>query len=166
MLKKIVLLAFLCLPLGMMAQELKIAHVNPGEIFNAMPETAAAETELLNLQQQIRTELQRMEEEYGRKYTEFMQESDSLVQSIKVVRMQEIENLKNRIEAFYQDAEQQIGKARNDLIAPISQKIQNAIKAVGEEHGYTYVMDSGAFIHISPKAIDITPLVKTKLGLK
>ena len=166
MLKKIVLLAFLCLPLGMRAQEVKIAHVNTMEIFSAMPETATAETELANLQQSFRTDIQRMEEEYGKKYTEFMQEADSLVQSIKVRRMQEIEDLKNRIETFYQDAEQQMVKKRNDLQTPILQKIQNAIKALGEEQGYTFMMETGAFLFISPKAIDATPLLKAKLGLK
>ena len=166
MLKKIVLLTFLCLPLGMIAQEVKIAHVNSMEIFSAMPETAAAETELTNLNQSLRTELQRMEEEYGKKYTEFMQQQDSLTQSIKIRRMTEIEDIKNRIETFYQQAEQDVAKKRNDLNAPIIQKIQTAIKAVGEEHGYTYMMEMGGFLYVSPKSIDATPLVKTKLGLK
>ena len=60
MLKKIVLFAFLCFPLGMIAQEVKIAHVNSMEIFNVMPETAAAETELANLNQSLHVELQNM----------------------------------------------------------------------------------------------------------
>ncbi len=166
MLKRIVLFAFLCLPLGMIAQEVKIAHVNSMEIFNAMPETAAAETELANLNQSLRGELQRMEEEYNKKYTEFMQQQDSLTQSIKIRRMQEVEDIKNRIETFYQQAEQDVAKKRNDLNAPIVQKIQTAIKAIGEEHGYTYMMEMGAFLYVSPKAVDATPLVKTKLGLK
>ena len=166
MLKKIVLLSFLCLPLGMMAQEVKIAHVNSMEIFGAMPETSAAETELANLNQSIRAELQGMQEEYNRKYADFMQQSDSLVQSIKIRRMQEIENIKEKIEIFYQQAEQEIAKKRNDLQAPIIQKIHDAIKAIGEEQGYTFIMEAGAFLYISPKTFDATPQVKAKLGLK
>ena len=166
MLKKVLLLAFLCVSLGMTAQELKIAHVNTSEIFNAMPETSAAETELANLNQSLRTELERMQEEYNKKYTEFIQQQDSLSESIKVRRMQEVQDIQNRIETFYQQAEQDVSKKRNELNAPIVQKIQTAIKSVGEEHGYTYMMEMGAFLYASPKAIDATPLVKTKLGLK
>jgi len=164
--KKIVLLAFLCLPLGMKAQEVKIAHVNTLEIFNAMPETSAAETELANLGQSLRTELQRMEEEYNRMYTQFMQQQDSLPQSIKIKRMQEIEDKKNRTETFYQQAEQEVAKKKEELNAPIAQKIQAAIKAVGDEQGYTYMMESRVFAYTSPKAIDATPFVKAKLGIK
>ncbi|MCL2651131.1 MAG: OmpH family outer membrane protein [Candidatus Azobacteroides sp.] len=166
MLKKIVLLAFLCVPLGMFAQEIKLAHVNTMEIFNAMPETAAAETELANFNQSLQAELQRMQDEYNKKYTEFMQQQDSLAQSIKIRRMTEIEDIKNRIETFYQQADQDVAKKRNDLNAPIIQKIQTAIKAIGDEHGYTYMMEQGGFLYISPKAIDATALVKAKLGLK
>ena len=166
MLKKIVLLAFLCLPLGMMAQEVKIAHVNTQEVFSAMPETAAATTELDNLNQKITADLQNMQDEYSKKYTDFMQASDTLVQSIKIRRMQEIEDLKNRIETAYQQGDQDMAKRKSELQTPIIQKIQDAIKSVGDEQGYTYMMETGAFMYISPKAIDATPLVKAKLGLK
>jgi len=166
MLKKIVLLAFLCLPLGMMAQEVKIAHVNTQDVFSAMPETAAATTELDNLNQKITADLQSMQDEYNKKYTDFMQASDTLVQSIKIRRMQEIEDLKNRIETAYQQGDQDMAKRKNELQAPIIQKIQAAIKSVGDEQGYTYIMEMGAFMYISPKAVDATPLVKAKLGLK
>lgn len=166
MLKKIVLLAFLCIPLGMMAQEVKIAHVNSMEIFSVMPETAAAETELANYSQSMREEYQRLEEEFNKKYTEFMQQQDTLVESIKIRRMQEVQDLQGRIETFAQQAEQDIAKKNNDVRAPIIQKIQEAIKAIGEEQGYTYIMEMGAFLYISPNAVDATPLVKTKLGLK
>ncbi len=166
MLKKIALFVFLCLPLGMFAQELKIAHVNYMDIFNVMPETAAAESELVKIQQAWRTELQTMETEYNKKYTEFMQQQDSLAQSIKVRRMQEIQDVKDRIENSFQQAEQDIAKKRNDLNEPIVQKIKNAIKLVGEEHGYTYVLEASSFMYISPKSVDATPLVKAKLGIK
>ena len=166
MLKKIVLLAFLCLPLGMMAEEVKIAHVNTQDIFTAMPETAAAESELATLNQKITSDLQSMQDEYNKKYTDFMQASDTLVQSIKVRRMQEIEDLKTRIETAYQQGDQDMAKRKSELQAPIIQKIQDAIKAVGDEQGYTYIMEAGAFMYISSKAVDATPLVKAKLGLK
>ena len=166
MLKKFVLLAFLCVPLGMIAQEVKIAHVNTVEIFNAMPETSAAETALANLNQEVRAELQRLQSEYERKLNELQQQQDSLSEATKANRIKEIQEAQNRIETFYPQAEQQIADRTKELQAPIIQKIQTAIKAIGEEHGYTYMMEAGGFLFISPKAVDATSLVKAKLGLK
>ena len=166
MLKKILLLTFLCLPLGMIAQEVKIAYVNSMEIYNVMPEASAAETEMANLNQSLRAELQRLEDEYNNKYTEFMQQQDSLVQSIKIRRMQEIEDMKNKVETYYQQAEQEVAKKRSELNASIIQKMQAAIKEVGDEQGYSYMMEMGGLLYVSPKAIDATSQVKAKLGLK
>ena len=51
-------------------------------------------------------------------------------------------------------------------MTPIQQKIQDAIKAVGAEQGYTYIIDPQVLLFQGSNAIDATQLVKTKLGLK
>ena len=141
------------------------AYVNSMAIFEAMPETAAAEIELANLNQSIRTTLQRMEDEYNKKYTEFMQQQDYLDQGVKIRRIQEIEDIKNRIESFYQQAEKDIAKKREDLTAPIVKKIQAAIQDVGDENGFASISEEGALLH-KGGLIDATPLVKEKLGVR
>jgi len=57
---------------------------------------------------------------------------------------------------------------RQKLLAPVQQKIVNAIKSVGDEKGYTYVFDlaAGNLVYVSTTAEDATPLVKTKLGIQ
>ena len=54
------------------------------------------------------------------------------------------------------------------LYEPIREKLQKAVRAVTLEQGYTYMMDiaSGAIVYIGDDAIDATPLVKRKLGIK
>ena len=51
--------------------------------------------------------------------------------------------------------------------APVQEKLQKAIKAVGEEKGFTYILDisSGSVAFHSTTAIDASPLVKAKLGI-
>jgi Outer membrane protein len=166
MFKKIVLIAMILLPMGVFAQELKIAHVSYQEIFADMPETAAAQKELTTLNESLEKELQTMQEEYNKKYTEFMQQQDSLAQSIKIRRMQEVNEIKDRIETFFQQANQEVEKKREELNVPILTKINDAIKAVGAENGFSYILETGQFYFVSPNATDATPLVKRKLGLK
>lgn len=158
--------ALLAFSVSTFAQEAKIAHVNTQEIFNAMPEVSAMESELANLQKGITDELKRLEDEYNKKYTEFMQQADSLPESIKVRRMQEVQELQQRIETFYQQSRQDVAKKQQDLQAPIEKKIADAIQVVGEEQNYTYILQDGVFLFISPSSINATPLVRTKLGLK
>ena len=57
MLKKLLVLAFIALPLCVSAQELKFATVNLQEIFQVMPETAAAQEALQEKAKNMRTKL-------------------------------------------------------------------------------------------------------------
>ena len=73
MLKKIALLMMLILPMGVFAQNLKFGHINAMEIVSAMPEYTKAQSELQALNKQLGQDLQRSQEEFSKKYQEFMQ---------------------------------------------------------------------------------------------
>ena len=59
----------------------------------------------------------------------------------------------------------QKGKQLQAAAANFQQKLQNAIKAVGDEKGYTYIIDPAALLYTGNAAVDATPFVRTKLGL-
>ena len=83
-------------------------------------------------------------------------------------RTQELEDIRQRVENFTQVAQQDMNKKQQELLAPIQDKLRNAIKAVGDEKGYAYIIDNnpGIVLYTGNAAIDATPLVKAKLGLK
>ncbi|MDH6306091.1 outer membrane protein [Parabacteroides sp. PF5-5] len=163
--KKLIVLLCMILPLGVVAQEMKIAYVNVQEIFSAMPEIPTIEKQLEELNQKYDKELRVMQEEYQRKSADYIAQQDSLTENIKLKRMQEIEDIRTRVENFIPVAQQDIQKKQQELIAPVQEKIQNAIKAIGEEKGYTYIIDPQVFLYTGNSAINATSFVKTKLGI-
>ncbi len=163
--KKLIILLFLILPLGAFAQEVKIAFVNTQEVFMAMPEVSAMESKLADLNEKYRVELKQMEDEYTNKYSAYVSQQDSLTENIKLRRMSEINDIRERMENFVQVAQQDVQKKQQELIMPIQQKLQDAIKAVGNEKGYTYIFDPNAILFQGTGSIDATPFVKAKLGL-
>ncbi|MDR1370073.1 MAG: OmpH family outer membrane protein [Dysgonamonadaceae bacterium] len=165
MFKKILLVALLALPFGVFAQD-KIAFVNTQEILALMPETKAAQVEMEKMGKQIDSELKTLEDEFAKKYQTFVQQSDTLVESIKIRRTTELNEIRQRMETYREEAQQHIYTKQNDLMTPIHQKLIDTIKTVGEENGYAYIMQKEAFIFIAETAIDATPLVKKKLGLQ
>jgi outer membrane protein len=74
-----------------------------------------------------------------------------------------------RSEQFQQEAAQNMQKAQTELMAPISKKVEDAIKAVGEAENLVYIFDlartSIPFVN-EKLSVNVTPLVKAKLGLK
>lgn len=164
--KKLIILLFLILPLGAFAQEVKIAFVNTQEVFMAMPEVSAMETQMADLNEKYKVELKQMQDEYTNKYSAYIAQQDSLTENIKLRRMSEIEDIRERMDNFVQVAQQDVQKKQQELMMPIQQKLQDAIKAVGNEKGYTYIIDPAAILHIGTGSIDATSLVKAKLGLQ
>jgi outer membrane protein len=154
------------LPLGVVAQEVKIAIVNSMEIFNVMPEVSDVENQLAALQEQYEKEFKVMQDEYNKKFAEYVEQRDSLTDNIRLRREQEIQDLETRIQNFVPVAQQEIQKKQQELFAPIQEKIHNAIKAVGDEKGYTYILNPQVLLYQGDNAVDATPFVKTKLGLK
>ena len=82
MLKKIALLVVMfALPLGAMAQT-KFAHMNSQEVIVTMPEYTKAQADLDAMSKEYQTEMQRTQEEFNKKYQEFLAQADSLPKNI------------------------------------------------------------------------------------
>ena len=171
MLKKIALVMLLALPMGVFAQNLKFGHINAQEIITVMPEFTKAQNDIQTLEKQLTAELQRTQEEFNKKYQEFQQAiaKDSLPPNIAERRQKELQDMMQRQEQFQQDAQQQMAKAQNDAMAPIYQKLDNAIQAVGAAEGVIYIFDlartSIPYVNES-QSINLTSKVKANLGIK
>ena len=171
MLKKIALVMLLALPMGVFAQNLKFGHINAQEIITVMPEFTKAQNDIQTLEKQLTAELQRTQEEFNKKYQEFQQAiaKDSLPPNIAERRQKELQDMMQRQEQFQQEAQQQMQKAQADAMAPIYKKLDDAIKAVGAAEGVIYIFDLArtpvAYVNES-QSINLTPKVKTQLGIK
>lgn len=171
MLKKIALVMLLALPMGVFAQNLKFGHINAQEIVSVMPEFTKAQNDIQALEKQLTSELQRTQEEFNKKYQEFQQaiSKDSLPANIAERRQKELQDMAQRQEQFQQEAAQQMQKAQSDAMAPIYQKLDNAIKAVGAAEGVVYIFDLARtpipYVNES-QSINLTSKVKTHLGIK
>lgn len=165
--KKLIIFLLMILPLGVFAQEAKIAIVNSNEILAIMPEITAMQGQLKELNDQFAKEMKTMEDEWTNKYNTFIAQQDSLTENIKAKRMQELQDIQDRVQNFQQVAQQDMSKKQQELLTPIQDKLRNAIKAVGDEKGYTYIFDNnpGIVLYTGNAAVDATPFVKAKLGL-
>lgn len=167
MLKKIALLLLLIAPMSVFAQ--KFGHVKFAEILTVMPEYTKAQTDIQAQQKQYEDEMKRASDELTKKFTEYQQEQANLPKNIQERRQKELQELNEKGMQFQADAQQHLQKAYAEMMEPIYKKIDDAIKAVGQEGGYVYIFDLNRtdipFVNES-LSTDVTPAVKGKLGLK
>ncbi len=166
MLKKIALILLLIAPMSVFAQ--KFGHTNVQEIITAMPEYTKAQTDIQAMEQQYRDEIKRAEEELSKKYAAYQQEQANLPKNIAERRQKELDDLMQKGMQFQQDASQQLNQSWMEMLEPIAKKVDDAIKAVGQEGGYTYIFDLSAvnipFVN-ETSSTNVTAAVKAKLGL-
>ena len=166
MLKKIALLLMLILPMSVFAQ--KFGHIKTQEILIAMPEYTKAQTDIQTMQQQYDDEMKRLGEELNKKFAAYQQEQANLPKNIQERRQKELQELNERGMQMQQDAQQQLQQSWMQMLETIAKKIDDAIKAVGQEGGYVYIFDLNAtqipFVN-ETLSTDVTGAVKAKLGL-
>ena len=167
MLKKIALIHLLIAPMSVFAQ--KFGHIRTQEIVTAMPEYTKAQTDIKTMQQQFEDEIKRASDDVNKKYAEYQQDQANLPKNIQERRQKELQDLTQRGMQLQQDAEQQLQQSWMQMLEPIVKKIEDAIKAVGQEGGYTYIFDLNAtnIPYVSETlSTDVTAAVKAKLGIK
>lgn len=167
MTKKLITLLLVIAPMIAFAQD-KLAFINSQEIFNAMPELSTIEAELGKKQEQISKDGQAIVDEFNKKAEEFQKIAATASDATKADQQKQLDQLNERYQLFLQNSQKEAQEMQQKLLAPVYQKINEAIKAIGTEKGFTYVFDlaAGNIVYHSPSAVDATPLVKTKLGIK
>ena len=146
----------------------KFGHINSQEIIQLMPEYTKAKSEIDALQAQYEADLKSMNDELQKKAEDFDKNQATLPDNIKQRRQQELQDMYTKIQQSYQDNQQALQKASAEKMQAITNKVLDAIKAVGQEGSYVYIMEMGAGIpYISTTlSTDVTAQVKQKLGLK
>lgn len=150
------------------AQTLKLGHIDSSKLLAIMPEKDTAQKQIETKAKEFDTQIKAMQAEYQALVEAYVAERETLSDAIRADREKAIQDLQNRMQTFDQFAQNKIQTTRQELLKPIFDKASQAIKEVGEENGFTYVLDlsTGVVLFNSATSIDIMPLVKTKLGIQ
>lgn len=143
----------------------KIAHINSQELVASMPEMRAAQSQLEKVQKTYEVELKTLNDEFNATVTKYDGEASSKTQEENAKRVQEVQELQNRINDFRQTALKDLEQKQSDLFNPIIDKARKAIQKVGRALGYQYVIDvagSGVILFEGP---DLLAAVKKELGI-
>ena len=153
----------LCAPMTMMAQ--KFGKVNTQQIMQSLPDVAKANGELEALQKQKENDLKAMQDEFQRKADEYQKGASTMNATAKQQKETELQGLQQKIQQAYQDNSQAMQKLQQEKISPITDRLINAIKAVGKAGGYVYIMDvtSGVPYISETLSKDVTAEVKAEL---
>lgn len=162
----LVALALILGSVGVTVAQTKIAHIDAQELIESMPEYKAAQSSLEKIQRSYETEIKAMMRELENKARLYDSEASSKTEQENLRRFEEIQDMQNNVQAYRQQALEDLDQKRADVFRPILEKAQQAIQKVGKDQGFHYVLDStmGSGI-ILAEGKDLMADVKKELGI-
>ncbi len=151
----------------MKAQELKFGHIDSRELLMSMPESDSAQAKIQRLAADYDQQMEEMQVELNKKYDDYLQNRDKYTNLIRQTKEADIQEMQQRIQNFQQMAQEDLQTQQSQLMRPIIEKANKAVREVAEEKGFIYIFDigSGNPVYWSDKSTDVLPLVKAKLGI-
>ena len=163
--KKLFMMLMLLAPLATFAQQ-KFGHINAQEVMASMPEFIKVRGEIEATAKQYENDFKAMQDELQRKAQEYDKSKSTMNETKQKETEQTLMDLQQKIQQAYQDNSQALQKAQNEKMAPITQRLVNAIQAVGKTGGYVYIMDTQMGIPYVSETLskDVTAAVKAELN--
>ena len=159
----------LCVFLGLSAQEnntFRFGYLSYEQALKSVPQYAIMKKQLADLEAQYQAETKRVEDEFNRKYEEFLEGQREFPKTILQKRQVELQELMEKNIAFKEEGRQELAAAEEEMTAPIKTRLSETIAKIAKERGLAFVLntDSNACPFIDPTmGEDINTLVQDAL---
>jgi len=167
--KKAILIVLLALMAAMptMAQnDLKFGYLSYATALQAMPEYAAMQNNMAELRQKYEAEQKRVEDDFNKKYEEFLDGQKSYPKTILQKRQSELQEMLDKNIAFKKESQRLLSQAEEEAMAPIRVRLAEVLDAIGRERGYAFIVntDEKATLWLNPAmGEDVSEAVKALL---
>lgn len=146
----------------------KFGHINFEELIESMPEKQEALNNLQKEYNEVKNLIEEMSVEFNKKLMSAQKSYDTMSKTSQEMLEKELQESQLRIQQFQTTAEERLMKRREELLNPIIDKAEAAVKKVAEREGFMYIYDvskGSQVLYYSSKSIDIMPMVKKELGI-
>jgi len=149
-------------------EPLKLAYINSTALLSSMPEKAKADSDVAKYAKSFQDQIDIMMKDYQTKGQDYQAHEKTYTDAMREVKMKEITDLQNRIQAIQESAQEKLQQKKSDAYQPIIDRADKALKEVAKEKNYDFIFDQAAagVLVFAKDMYDITPVVKAKLGIK
>ena len=165
--KKLILFFLLLATMPALAQsELKFGYLSYNAVMQAMPEYAAMQNSMAELRQKYEAEQKRVEDDFNKKYEEFLDGQKSYPKTILQKRQSELQEMLDKNIAFKKESQRLLSQAEEEAMAPIRVRLAEVLDAIGRERGYAFIVntDDKATLWLNPAmGEDVSAAVKELL---
>ena len=142
----------------------KFGVVDTEKIISELPEVKQANSNIEALKAQLSKKGQDMVKSLQTKYQALQSKQNELSPNQIKLENESLQKDQTALQAFEQDSKDKIMKKSEELLAPVQERINVAIKAVATEKELSYIFDlSQGLILYHDDAVDVSSLVVAKM---
>ncbi len=154
------ILITLCTFLSANAQEstggFRFGYLSYETALVTMRDYEKVQKKMADLRAQYQAETKRVEDEFNRKYEEFLDGQRDFPKTILQKRQTELQELMQRNIAFKENSRQELAQIEKDMMAPLKIRLIELLGKIGRERGYAFIIDTDtkALPYINPEQGD------------
>lgn len=152
----------------------KFGRVDLAAIVTNMAEFKEAEQNLQAYGRDLQDQLEQIQVEFNKLYADYEKNVTTYSDTVRQLKERELAELQKRFQDFQQLAQQDMAKKEAELMNPVYEKANDAVKQVSSAGGYIAIFSttsdqpaSAGLAYFDPAQLtDITPEVKAALGIQ
>ena len=144
----------------------KFGYLSIDSVLQSMPEYAQMQQDMATMRQQYEAEMKRVENDFNKKYEEFLDGQKNFPKTILQKRQSELQEMLDKNIAFKKEGLQMLNDTEKTQKDVILMMIDMAVKTIGMQRGYAFILntDANATPWLNPAlGEDITAAVKEML---
>ena len=145
----------------------KFGYLSIDSVLQSMPEYAQMQQDMATMRQQYEAEMKRVEDDFNKKYEEFLDGQKNFPKTILQKRQSELQEMLDKSIDFKKQSQKMLSDAEAGMMEAVKTTINMAVNLIAQEHGYAFVLntDKEAVTFINPAlGEDITEAVKQLLN--
>lgn len=144
--KRFLLLLLTVISLSASAQTsepvLKFGFLSYTAALQSMSDYAIVESQMKELEAQYAAEQKRVEDEFNKKYEEFLDGQRDFPQTILQKRQTELQELLDKNIAFKKEGQRLIAEAREKAMQSLKERLADALARVGSSRGLAFILNT------------------------
>ena len=135
--------AFMAMTIAANAQTpLKYGYFSFSEALKAMPAYAIAERDMASLRAKYEEEGKRVEEDFNKKYEQFLDGQRDFAPSILQKRQAELQEMIEKNVAFKKESKHLLDQADTESKAALKVRLRAIVARIGADHGYAFILNT------------------------
>ncbi len=121
---------------------LKFGFLSYESVLQSMADYPLVEQGMKELEKQYAAEQKRVEDEFNKKYEEFLDGQRDFPQTILQKRQSELQELLDKNIAFKKESQRLLAEAREKALQPLKNRLAGALANVGSSKGLAFILNT------------------------